>query len=125
MKLSDKHIQFVEDYLISGNATDSWLKIYPNAKRSSASSNACETLALPKIKDYIQLRRNELANKCLITKEEILADLKYIKDLHRDNPRSSNSIKAICEINKMLGFYMPTESTINMNIEQPLFGSDE
>lgn len=126
MKINNKHITFIETWLANGNnATEAYLTAYPNVNRETACANGARLIAHANIKPIIAEKKKELATKCMITKEEILADLKYIKDLHKDNPRSSNSIKAISEINKMLGFYMPTESNVNMNIEQPLFGLND
>jgi len=123
MKLNNKQLAFVEEYLANGfNGTKAAIKA--GYSQRTAYSIANELLKKPEIQEVIDEKKKELAARSTITKEELLADLKHIKDLNKDNPRSANSLKAIEIINKMLGFNMPLEQNINMNVEQKLFTDD-
>lgn len=126
MKINNSHLTFIETWLSNGNnATDAYLKAFPTATYTTARTEGSKMLTKPNIKEIIEEKKRELAAKCMITKEELLADLKHIKDLHRDNPKSSNAIKAIEVINKMLGYNMPTEQSISIHAEQQLFSDDD
>jgi phage terminase small subunit len=120
MSMIDKHRAFVEEYLINGyNATLAYQKAYPTASKLTATASGARLLTKDNIREYIEAKKKEIANKCIITKEEVLQILVDIaKD--KDN-KNGDRIKATTEINKMGGFYAPTETHVNMNVEQKLF----
>lgn len=123
LPLKPSHIKFVEYYLIDGNATEAYHKAYPDSSICAASVSGHKLLKKTNIQDAIQKGREKLAKKILVTKEDIIKDLLDIKNLHKDgnSNQSSTSIKALELITKMLGFQTPTESTVTIKGEQPLF----
>ena len=51
---------FADEYIISLNATQSYLKAYPNVTEDTARTNGCKLLANTNIKNYID---EQLAKK--------------------------------------------------------------
>ena len=81
MKLTIKQKRFADEYIISGNATESYLKAgYANQKRSSAEANARKLLGNSSLKDYINERIKELDDKAIAKQEEVL---KYLTSVMR------------------------------------------
>lgn len=81
MKLTIKQKRFADEYIISGNATESYLKAgYANQKRSSAEANARKLLGNSSLKAYINERIKELDDKAIAKQEEVL---KYLTSVMR------------------------------------------
>lgn len=87
MKLTIKQQRFADEYIISGNATESYLKAgYANQKRSSAEANARKLLGNYSVKTYIDERLKELEDKQIAKQEEVL---KYLTSVVRGESRSA------------------------------------
>jgi len=72
MALSAQQQFFVEEYLRTFNATDSYMAAYPNAKRNTAASNGYRLLKEnPEIIESVQVRLSEAA----MSADEVLARL--------------------------------------------------
>ena len=72
MALSAQQQFFVEEYLRTFNATDSYMAAYPNAKRNTATSNGYRLLKEnPEIIELVQVRLSEAA----MSADEVLARL--------------------------------------------------
>lgn len=72
MALSAQQQFFVEEYLRTFNATDSYMAAYPNAKRNTAASNGYRLLKEnPEIIELVQVRLSEAA----MSADEVLARL--------------------------------------------------
>ncbi len=81
MKLTIKQKRFADEYIISGNATESYLKAgYANQKRSSAEANARKLLGNSSLKSYMNERIKELDDKAIAKQEEVL---KYLTSVMR------------------------------------------
>ena len=72
-KLTLKQQKFADEYIISGNATESYKKVYSNVKEdSTASAGASRMLRNVKVKSYIEERLAELNSQKIADQEEIL-----------------------------------------------------
>lgn len=58
-QITAKQKMFVDEYIITGNASQSYAKYY-KAKGNSAEVNACRTLKLKAVSDYLRLRNAKL-----------------------------------------------------------------
>ncbi|WP_239700345.1 terminase small subunit [Mammaliicoccus sp. D-M17] len=70
MKLTIKQQKFVDEYLISGNATDAAIKA--GYSKKSARQVATENLSKPYISEYINERLQEVKNNKLMSIEEAM-----------------------------------------------------
>ncbi|MCP1288321.1 terminase small subunit [Mammaliicoccus sciuri] len=70
MKLTIKQQKFVDEYLISGNATDAAIKA--GYSKKSARQVATENLSKPYISEYINERLQEVKNDKLMSIEEAM-----------------------------------------------------
>lgn len=114
-----KHKKFADEYLSNGfNGKDAYLKVYPNVADSTATVNASKLLNDTNIQEYILDIQAKLEKKSLITKEDIIKDLLEIKDLYKKEGKfSHNSIRAIENINRMLGYNEAEKVDIKAEIE--------
>ena len=90
-KLSIKQERFIQEYLKTGNATQSIIKAYPNANYDSARMMASENLAKPSIKSRID---DVLASQG-VNAAFIIRELKQSNQDARNDKQHSASIKAI------------------------------
>lgn len=123
MKLSDKHEMFCQEYMVNGfNATAAYKKIYQVSDKQ-AESNGSRLMGNDKIKTRLDELKKETQQYYQITKEELLNDLKDIKNSNK-GVRDGIAMKAIEIISKMSGFDAPLKQDITIS-EQPLLPDDE
>ncbi|MFM1538910.1 terminase small subunit, partial [Helcococcus bovis] len=72
MKLTIKQQRFADEYIISGNATDAYLKAYAKQSKASADANARKLLGNYSVKNYINERLKEIEDKSIAKQEEVL-----------------------------------------------------
>lgn len=76
MALTIKQKQVADDYIITGNKTESYLKFYKNVKnRETARANSCRLFATQDMKDYIEERMKELDEELIADQREVLRGL--------------------------------------------------
>ena len=113
-KLTAKQQRFIEEYLVSFNATDAAIKAGYSEKTAYSIGN--ENLSKPEIKAEIERLQGETSKSIQVTKESLINDLLRIKDLCITNPRAvHNSTKAIEVLNKMLGFNEPDKQEVKID----------
>ena len=71
--MNQKHLLFIQNYLIDGNGTQAYLKAYPNVTYETAYVNASKLLRNPKVKEAVEAGKKELRDKMLITKEDLIS----------------------------------------------------
>lgn len=121
--ITERHKAFCDEYLANGmNGTQAYKKIYKTTDKVAEASSS-RLLSNDKIKSYIKEQQEITAERLQITKEELLNDLKDIKDRNR-GVRDATAMKAIEIISKMSGFDAPIKQDINIS-EQPLLPDDE
>ena len=73
MALTIKKKQVADDYLITGNKTESYLKFYKNVKnRETAAAAASRLFNTPEMKEYIEERMKELDEELIADQREVL-----------------------------------------------------
>lgn len=89
-KLTLKQKKFADEYIISGNATESYKRVYSNVKEdSTASAGASRMLRNVKVKSYIEERLAELNSEKIADQEEIL---QYLTSVMRGEHREETLI---------------------------------
>jgi len=72
-KLTDKQLTFTDYYIELGNATQAYLRAYPNVKKeTTASTNGSRMLGNAKVKAYIDKRMEQLKSERVADQQEIL-----------------------------------------------------
>ncbi|WP_456956764.1 terminase small subunit [Lysinibacillus sp. TE18511] len=72
-KLTDKQLAFADYYIELGNATQAYLRAYPNVKKeTTASTNGSRMLGNAKVKAYIDERMEQLKSARVADQQEIL-----------------------------------------------------
>lgn len=80
-ELTDKQKLFVDEYIISLNATESYKKAYPDVKNDkTATSSASRLLRNANVRAHIDERLKELDSEKIATQEEVL---KYLTSVMR------------------------------------------
>jgi len=119
-KLSDKQKRFIIEYFIDFNATQAALRAGYSEK--SAYQSGWKLVRDPEISEILNLKSKDLLEASKVEKLDIINDLLKIKDLNMEK-KPGISIKAIEQLNKMLGFNEVEKLNI-FNSEQPLFGEE-
>ena len=106
--MNERQKRFCDEYLKDLNGTQAAIRAGYSAKTATVIAN--ENLRKPYIKAYIEEKQKELADKNLITKEELIKDLIKIKTIcstpdDKGKIDSSGATKAIDILNKMIGGY--------------------
>ena len=98
-KLTTKQRLFADDYVISHNATQSYMKIYHPKNENVAAVNATNLLRNPKVKEYVENKLKPKFEKYDITQDRILQEYAKIAFL---NPKqlfnNDGTLKGIHEI---------------------------
>lgn len=76
--MNERQRIFADEYLITRNATRSYMKAYPDAEYNSARASGCELLANPSIAEYISEQFEKQSAAANITAERILKELSCI-----------------------------------------------
>lgn len=71
MDLNSKHKAFCDDYLITLNATESYMKVY-GCSYDTARANGCKLLANANISEYINKRLEEAKTERVANMQDIL-----------------------------------------------------
>lgn len=73
MALTIKQRQVADDYIITGNRTESYLKFYKNVKnRETAAAAASRLFNTPEMREYIEKRMQELDEDLIADQREVL-----------------------------------------------------
>lgn len=74
-KLTQKQQRFVDEYIISGNATQSYLKAGYKVSESVAATNASKMLRNAKVKAELERRMNEIRASKVMTMQQVMERL--------------------------------------------------
>lgn len=122
-KLTAKQSLFVKEYCANGfNATRAAMTA--GYSKKTAFAIGTENLTKPLIKEHIDLYKKERSNKCDITFDWVLDQLKFAIAACKDGSASKNGevhvnglVSAIAELNKMTGFHAPEKKLVaNANV---------
>ena len=108
MALTDKQRRFCEEYVIDWNATRA--AIAAGYSENTASETGYENLRKPQIAEYIDQIKSRLEEAAGISAVKVLLELKNIAFLNEEGftiEKSSDRLKSLEIINKMLGYNSP------------------
>lgn len=116
MKLTNKQELFIQYYMISLNATDSYMKVYKCKNDNVAGVEGFKLLRNPKIRTEIDLRLDKRATDNGITADYVLKGIKAIAD--REGIRENDTLKAYELLGKHLKLFTEKiESTVDATVE--------
>lgn len=130
--LTQKQENFCQEYVICGNASEAYRKAYNSVgKLETTSKRAYELLQNPVIKDRINELKSNVSKNMQIEREEIINNLKQVVDKYLlDGRLTTNALKAIEILNKMLGWNEPDKHQVEhkgvvINIIKPKNNNNE
>lgn len=139
MKLTENQNRFADEYIRTGNITQSYLVAYPNVKsESSAAASGSKLLRLPKVKAYVDNRLKELKKDSIAEQDEILQFLTSVirgdakgkiklgmgmgeEKLTDTEPSLQEKIKAAEQLGKRYGMWTDKQE---MELKLPMFIDD-
>lgn len=80
MALNKKRRAFVDDYIITGNQTESYLNAYKGTSEKTAAANASRLMNDPDVIDYLDKKMKELDDELVADQKEVL---KYLTSVLR------------------------------------------
>jgi len=69
--MKPKQKEFADEYIKTGNATQSYLKVYDTTNEQSAAASANKLLRVPKVKAYIESVNEKMHNERIADMNEI------------------------------------------------------
>lgn len=111
-----KYDRFVDYYMISCNAQDSYRKVYTKASKSTVMKEAYKLVRHPYV--VMQLREKnkamdeKMSEKQLMTRERVLQELEEILEKTKDKKEHVTSLKALDQLAKVIGAYAPIKEEI-------------
>lgn len=75
MSLNPKQERFVEEYLVHLNATQAYMRAYPDSSPEAARTSACDLLANPKVQEAVAEAKARRAERMEITQDRVLLEL--------------------------------------------------
>lgn len=87
--LTIKQRKFADEYIISGNATEAYLKAYAKQSRASAEANARKLLGNYSVKSYIDERMKEIESNKIADQKEVM---EYLTSVMRGNEKQEQLI---------------------------------
>lgn len=113
--LTARQAKFVEEYLLSGNATDAARRAGYSAR--SAKQMASENLTKHDIQQALQARGQATAQQLELTRQDVIQEFQGAIALAREQKNPAAMIAGWREIAKMCGFYAPERVTIELSAE--------
>lgn len=119
--LTEKQSFFIEKYIVNNfNATQAYLEVYSSTNPLNAAASAARVLAIPKVQEYLNKRKADMAFEVNIKKADLLAHLVEIHKLCMDEADYRTAIQAIAQISKMLGYDAPVISKVELEDKRKL-----
>lgn len=90
--LTDKQMRFVEEYLVDLNATQAAIRAGYSEK--AANREGCRLLSKVDIREAINILQNQRSARVQITQDEVIADLKVLRDISMGRIKANVSMKS-------------------------------
>lgn len=101
--LNHRQLMFCEEYIITNNATQSYMKVYNPKNESTARTNACKLLTNTNIKNYIEERLTKVEKSKIADADELLEFItSVIRGEVKDQLGFETSVKDRLTATKML-----------------------
>lgn len=109
--IKPKQSAFLDELFLNGfNQGEAWMKVHNVKNIETARVNAVQCLSIPSVAAEYQRRKDLIANAGIITREDIIKDLRIQIEECKIEKDRQHLIKAYDLICKMSGFY-----TTNIN----------
>ena len=103
MALNLRHERFLREYIMLGNKTEAYARVYPNASRAAANMAAARLWAQPKVKKRAQEIVESMIKRADITEDKILADYQHALDLAKAKDEPNSIVNAATAQAKLVG----------------------
>ena len=103
MALNLRHERFLREYIMLGNKTEAYARVYPNASRAAANMAAARLWAQPKVKKRAQEIVESMIKRADITEDKILADYQHALDLAKAKDEPNSIVNAAIAQAKLVG----------------------
>lgn len=110
--LTVRQQRFVDAYVLSGNASDAAREA--GYSEGSAKVTASRLLTKPNVSSALAARQAEYAAKLEVTKDDVVRGILSAIDMARKQDNPAVMIQGCCALGKMLGFFSPEVSRIEM-----------
>jgi len=101
-----KYCLVIDEWFVNGfNGVKAYQKFYTKASDNAADVGFRKIYGIVRIKEYIKSKRELLIEGLDITLKRQLFELEELKDLSKLKTKYRDSIEAIKEQNRLLGFY--------------------
>lgn len=104
-KINSNHENFIDHYIRFNNATQAYMKAYPNCSYKMASIEACSLLKSELIQAELQDRREKLTIINNREKASYVKDLEEQAKVAKKNGKLKEYAIIMNMLNKMFGFY--------------------
>lgn len=121
-KITEKNKEFVQEYLLTGNATRSYMKIYENQNAKYCREKSSVVLSKPEVKEYVrelqqQQRDAFIFEMCNIQKF-------WVETMMNENEKMPNRLRASELLTKSLGGF-EDKQLVNINGTVIFTGEDD
>jgi len=105
MKLTPKQQAFADMYVTTGNATESYMKVYKCKNVKTAEANSSRTLRNDKVRQYVAQLKEDIKQETIWTIEKLVQEFAVNHTMARDMKDVRGSNDSMKEIGKLLGHY--------------------
>ena len=101
--LNIRHERFLREYIMLGNKTEAYARVYPNASRAAANMAAARLWAQPKVKKRAQEIVESMVKRADITEDKILADYEWAIQSAKRQDKPDSVTNAATAQGKLVG----------------------
>ena len=114
--LNSREFAFVASFLTSGNATASAIAANFSPKGASVAGN--RMLRNVRVQEALQAHQTADAVRLSLKREDVLAELLKAVNQAREQQNPMAMISGLRELGKMMGFYSPKVTRVNLAVEK-------
>lgn len=123
-RLTEGQSKFIDSYIVTENAQESYYRAYPKCNWNTAGSNGSKLMAMDKIQKEIARRKADLKNsRHVASAEDVLMFL--TQTMHSTDEKMSERLKAAEMIGKSLSLFNESNQATDTNFTINLVGFDE
>ena len=121
-KITEKNKEFVQEYLLTGNATRSYMKIYQNENEKYCREKSSVVLSKPEVKAYAKELQQEQREAFIFEIHNIQKF--WVQTMMDPNEKMPNRLRASELLTKSLGGFEDKQS-VNINGTVIFTGEDD
>lgn len=122
--LTKKDSIFIDEYFNNGfNGSKAYAKAFGVEQGNASSTHAFRLMSRPYIKVVMEERWKEIRDANIVTREEVLTNLKNLMQLSVEKKDNKTLLKTIDILNKMMGSYTTIiDATVHQDIKLSIPG---